>query len=157
MTINHALETRQATHNDIDGMLALLKQLFSIEADFRFDATKQRAGLTRLINDSEKDDPRAMVLVVTVNDQIIAMCSCQILISTAEGGNSGLVEDVIVDKAFRNQGIGQQLMKHLLSWAKTQGIKRLQLLADNNNAAAISFYHHNGWQSTNLSALFKTL
>lgn len=151
------LNFRLATHNDIEDMLALLKQLFALEADFQFDAAKQRSGLAQLIDTSITDNARAAVFVVTHQEKIIAMCSCQVFISTAEGGKSGLVEDVVVDADYRQQGIGLQLIQHVLQWAETQGLKRLQLLADKNNAAARTFYKAQGWRSTQLTALFKAL
>jgi GNAT superfamily N-acetyltransferase len=49
------------------------------------------------------------------------------------------------------------LMQHVIKWADTQGLKRLQLLADKNNEAAITFYKTQGWQSTQLNAWFKLL
>lgn len=138
-------------------MLTLLKQLFAIEADFAFDAEKQRTGLTQLIHSSLDAEPRAAVFVATQNEKVVAMCSCQLVTSTAEGGTSGLVEDVIVDQAFRTQGIGQQLMQHVEQWARARGLKRLQLLADTNNTPALGFYTKQGWQSTRLTALIKKL
>ena len=151
------LQIRLATKSDIEAMLGLLKQLFVLETDFQFDAAKQRSGLEQLIQYSEADEARAAVFVVTVKEKVIAMCSCQVFISTAEGGKSGLIEDVVVYADYRQQGVGQQLMQHVIKWADTQGLKRLQLLADKNNEAAITFYKTQGWQSTQLSALFKLL
>jgi ribosomal protein S18 acetylase RimI-like enzyme len=154
---NETVLIRQAQENDIAQLLVLLQQLFSIEADFEFDANKQSEGLRQLINNSKTDETRAAVFVLTIKDKIIAMCSCQIIISTAEGGKSGLVEDVVVDQDYRGQRIGRQLMQHLLTWAEAQGVRRLQLLADNNNATSLSFYQQQSWQRTRLSAWFKML
>ena len=51
-----------------------------------------------------------------------------------------------VDSAYRGYGIGQLLMSACESYAKnTLGLKRLWLLSNTGNAAAIRLYRRNGW------------
>ena len=71
---------------------------------------------------------------------IVGMATLQLLISTAEGGTAGVIEDLVVSESMRGQGIGQALLNHLCGWAEGQGITRLQLLADRDNQAALDFY-----------------
>lgn len=143
---------RTAKFTDIDTLILLLAELFQIESDFQIDAAKQRAGLELLLNNDT-----ACVFVAQTNDshQVVAMCSVQILISTAEGAKVGMVEDLIVEAAYRGQGIGQKLLKHLEHWAKQQGLKRLQLLTDKNNQPTLGFYARQNWQTTQLIGLRK--
>jgi GNAT superfamily N-acetyltransferase len=83
------------------------------------------------------------------------MASIQTLISTAEGGPVGLVEDVVVAKSWRGRGIGQNLLEALGDWARQHGLTRLQLLADRHNRNALDFYAKDGWQPTALICLRK--
>ena len=128
----------------------LLEALFSIEADFLIDSDKQARGLALLIT-SHKD----CVLIAELSGchKIVGMCSIQTLISTAEGGVVGLLEDLIVAADYRQQGIATKLLDAAISWSKLQGLKRLQLLADKNNALALAFYQKQGWQPTQLICL----
>ena len=87
--------------------------------------------------------------------RVLGMCTVQTLISTAEGGRVGLLEDLVVAADFRRQGIGAKLLAEAVKWAECQGLKRLQLLADKNNEAALSFYENQGWKSTQLVCLRK--
>ena len=142
---------RTAQPSDIAQLVELLKELFSIEADFDFDQEKQARGLNLLLN-SEKD----CILVAQLNEsKVVGMCSIQTLISTAEGGPVGLLEDLIVSADFRHQGIGEKLLAKAVDWAECQGLKRLQLLADKENQPALNFYQKRGWQSTQLVCLRK--
>ena len=43
------IEIRRAGKKDLPDLLALLKELFSIEKDFRFDSLKQGRGLLLLL------------------------------------------------------------------------------------------------------------
>lgn len=145
-----AIVIRPATARDIDGLVRLLATLFAIEADFAFDAGKQAAGLRLLLADE-----RALVLVAEDAGAVVGMCTAQTVVSTAEGGPVGWVEDVAVAESHRGQGIGRLLLAHLEDWARSRGLLRLQLLADRDNAAALGFYGRLGWQPTRLVALRK--
>lgn len=139
---------REAREEDIPSLTELLRILFSIEKDFTFDEEKQRRGLQMLI-----DDERGTVLAAEQNGDIIGMCTGQLTVSTAEGGSALLVEDVVVAKEWRSQGIGRQLMDEIGKWGQQAGASRLQLLADKTNIKAIGFYMNTGWQYTQLVCL----
>jgi len=141
---------RPATRDDFNDMLLLLQQLFGIEEDFYFDAVQQRKGLELLL-----DSENAVVMVAEKQDSVIAMATAQLVISTAEGGPSLLVEDVVVMPSWQKQGIGSRLLQALGDWGSGRGARRMQLLADKTNSPAIDFYHRIGWQQTQLICLRK--
>jgi ribosomal protein S18 acetylase RimI-like enzyme len=143
---------RNAKPGDIPQLVELLKELFSIEADFDFDQDKQSNGLNLLLN-SKKDC--VLVAERLSDNKVLGMCTVQTLISTAEGGPVGLLEDLIVSADFRHLGIGAKLLVEAVNWAECQGLKRLQLLADKNNLPALNFYQKQGWNSTQLVCLRK--
>ena len=143
---------RTAKPSDIPQLVQLLKELFTIEADFDFDPEKQAYGLNLLLN-SEKDC--VLVAELPSDNRVLGMCTVQTLISTAEGGPVGLLEDLIVAADFRHQGIGAKLLAEAVNWAECQGLKRLHLLADKNNLPALNFYQKQGWKSTQLVCLRK--
>lgn len=147
-----AIMIRPAEMRDVEAMVELLGALFSIEADFTFDPDRQRRGLALLIrNDADR------VLVAECEGRVIGMCSVQTLISTAEGGRVGLVEDMVVAPELRGKGIGQRLLGEIERWAADSGLTRLQLLADRTNEPALAFYDRQGWQRTALVGLRKML
>lgn len=141
---------RNAESSDVAQLAELLEELFAIEADFVFDRDKQVSGLKQLL-DSGKD----RVFVAESDKRIVGMCSLQTLISTAEGGPVGLLEDLIVTAEFRHQGIGEKLLAAAVDQAERQGLKRLQLLADKNNLPALTFYEKQAWRQTQLICLRK--
>ena len=159
MSPANTLLFRPARHADIPVLCSLLEELFTLESDFHPDRTKQTKALQLLIDkaNADSDHPACVVWVAEQGGEIIGMCSVQVLISTAEGGEVGLVEDVIIDAAHRQQGIGQQLLHSLEAWARDRGLTRLQLLADTHNADAIAFYEKLGWNRTQMQALRKPL
>ena len=146
-----AVNIRKATQNDIDAMASLLYQLFSIEEDFTFDETKQKRGLELLIRSTES----AVAFVAELEGKVLGMLTAQTNISTAEGKKAAVLEDMIIEKNYRQQGIGKKLMQTMELWAKEQGISRLQLLADKTNAPALLYYEKLGWNTTKMICLRK--
>jgi ribosomal protein S18 acetylase RimI-like enzyme len=143
---------RTAKPSDIPQLVELLKELFTIEADFVFDQDKQARGLNLLL----KSERNCILVAQLLNDdKVLGMCTVQTLISTAEGSPVGLLEDLVVAADFRNQGIAAKLLAGAVNWAECQGLKRLQLLADKNNLPALNFYQKQGWESTQLICLRK--
>ncbi len=144
------IKIRPAITNDIPRLVTLLDALFSIESDFNFDYDNQSKGLELLLN-SDKDF--VWVAEVISTGAVVGMCSIQTMISTAEGGRVGLVEDLIIAAEYRQQNIGSTLLAESIKWSKEHGLKRLQLLADKNNRAALDFYKKQDWEKTQLICL----
>ncbi|MCJ8498941.1 GNAT family N-acetyltransferase [Desulfatitalea alkaliphila] len=141
---------RDARPDDIEPMVHLLQQLFAIETDFAIDPLRHRRGLALLLDGCGK---HRCIKVAAAAGEVVAMGSAQTLISTAEGGLVVLVEDIVVDDAWRQQGIGRRIATALEAWALDRGATRLQLLADRTNFDALDFYHCIGWRPTRMICL----
>lgn len=85
------------------------------------------------------------IFVVRNDRQVIAMLSLSISISTAEGGYVLLVEDLIVDEAHRNQGVGSRLLDYSLHYAKENGFLRMTLSSERWTEAARQFFRRRGF------------
>ena len=143
------INIRKASISDIDELVPLLYELFYIEEDFTFNRELQIQGLKILI-DTGKDN---LVLVAEEDNKIVGMCTLQTLISTAQGGYVGLIEDFVITESHRGKGIGRELLISLEKSAAEKGLKRIQLLADKNNLPAIKFYTKMNWTTTKLICL----
>ncbi len=141
---------RPANPSDINAMLGLLHQLFALEVDFRFSAKRQQRGLELLLA-----TPTARVMVAEEGGEVVGMATAQLVISTAEGEPSLLIEDLVVTPPRQNQGIAGALLLALDAWGAGMGARRMQLLADRTNTPALDFYRRKGWRTTKLICLRK--
>lgn len=139
---------RRAVAEDVTKLSGLLEKLFAIEEDFQYSPELQQQGLNMLLNSSH-----ANIIVAEDASGIIGMITGQILISTAEGGPSLLIEDLYVQREARGMGVGKRLLEEIGKWSFGQGARRMQLLADKNNQDGLGFYTHTGWQQTKLICL----
>jgi len=144
-----ATRIRAATAADLDALCGLLRLLFTLEADFRPDEARQRAGLRLLL----ADPARCAVLAAEREGAVIGMVTAQLVVSTAEGAPSAWLEDVVVAAEERGQGTGRALVEAAAAWAGARGATRLQLLVDEENRPALGFYRRLGWAPTQLRAL----
>jgi len=143
---------RRAESLDIPHLVDLLRDLFSIEIDFDFNAGLQEQGLFIMLQSPET----RCIMVAEVNENVVGMCTGQLLVSTAKGGFSGLIEDMVIRHEYRGKGLGTCLLDAVEKWCNSSGAKRIQLLADKNNTKALAFYEKCNWQKTDLICLRKT-
>ncbi len=73
-------------------------------------------------------------------DQLIGTILC------GHDGRRGYLQHLAVDRAFRGQGIGRELVQRVLHALKTLGINKCHLFVIKENEAAIAFWRHIGWQ-----------
>ncbi|MEW6163827.1 MAG: GNAT family N-acetyltransferase [Pseudomonadota bacterium] len=131
-----------ATADDLPALCDLLTELFTLEADFRPDRERQLRGL-RLILDTPA---LGRLFVLRVGGRVAGMANALITVSTAQGAPVLLLEDVIVGAAARGGGLGRKLVEHVCEWARAQGMARVTLLADKDNAPALAFYDRLGFE-----------
>ena len=142
---------RPARITDLPALVELLCELFAIETDFAVKPDLHVRGLRLLLGAVRRG--RAYVAVAEVQGKVVGMATVQTVVSTAEGGRSGWIEDVVVREDLRGAGIGTQLMADIAQWARANGLARLQLLADRRNRAALGFYDRLSFQTTNMICL----
>ena len=70
--------------------------------------------------------------------------------------HAAILEDLVVHKDFRGQGMGTRLLSEIHAWCAARHLTRIQLLADKDNLSTLGFYSRKGWQTTRLVALRKT-
>ncbi len=147
------ISIRTARCADIPAMIELLSDLFTIETDFSIDSSAQQKGLSALLNATGK----TVVKVAVDSNKVVGMVTGQIVISTAEGGNSMLVEDLVVRPEYRGKGIGSALLGGIEQTAREKECLRMQLLADRRNTKALKFYAKRNWSRTHMVTIRKSI
>jgi GNAT superfamily N-acetyltransferase len=151
--IDETITLRKAEESDVERLTDLLIELFFIETDFVVNGEKHAQGISLVINNTEQ----SIMFVAEHEGRIIGMVSGQIVISTAIGAPSLLLEDMCVTAVFRRTGVGTALLKRLADWAREKGARRFQLVTDNQNHPAIMFYRKHGFKTSRMTAMYKAL
>lgn len=146
VSIEDPIVIEQALESDLHPMAELLAQLFTIEHDFDINFDKQYNGLLLLFAQESSD-----LYVARSGNKVVGMITMQRVISTAEGGYAGLIEDLIVDAEYREMKIGTRLIRKMIHVASEKGYVRIQLAADKDNENGLIFYRQRGFKQTNLT------
>ena len=138
---------------DLEAMADLLAELFTLESDFVPQRDKQLRALRLIV-----DTPHlGRLFALRVDGKLAGMANALVTVSTAEGGPVLLLKDVIVKAPYRGRGYGRLLVDHVLSWARSQAMTRVTLLADRANAPALAFYASLGFTRSTMDVLRRSL
>ena len=135
-----------ACKDDLVDLIRLLNELFTQDIEFEPDFEKQEIGLVKILNNTEIGE----ILVLKIDNKIVGMVSLLYSISTALGGKVAILEDMIIDEGYRNNGFGQELLNEAINFAKGRNCLRLTLLTDFNNDTAINFYKKAGFKKSEM-------
>ncbi len=147
------MEITLANISDIPQLLPLLDELFSQEKEFKPDHAVQRSGLEMILGNSDIGE----ILVAKQADSIVGMVSLLYTVSTALGARVAVLEDMVVSKEARGEGVGSSLMEYALKHAELSGCKRITLLSDHDNSSAHRFYKQHGFKSSTMRPFRKLL
>lgn len=132
---------RLANDADLPVLADLLGELFAQEREFSPDRAAQMRGLVMLFERSEM----VRIMVAEVEGHVVGMGILHTGVSTYLGAKVGMLEDVIVTAAQRGCGIGRHLLTGLIEQARADGVQRITLLTDHDNAAGQAFYESFGF------------
>ena len=135
-----------ATIEDLPSLTELLMDLFAQESEFRPDYNNQMRGLRLLLEQPN----RGRIFVLRSASKIIGMINLLFTISTAEGGFVILLEDLIIDRNFRDQGLGSELLKYAIDYAKQKNFLRITLLTDRVSEPSLVFFEKHGFQRSSM-------
>jgi PhnO protein len=93
---------REITHNDIDRVIVLASQLWPRK---QIDADKMRAVIRMYI-----EDPAYFILGYEGEGTIRGFITVSIRWALFYQGKVAIIEDLIVDKSYRGQGLGYELV-----------------------------------------------
>lgn len=140
------MHIEKATSADIPALSELLSALFSQEEEFAPNPEAQSKGLTQIINHPET----GVILLARQGEQVVGMVNLLFTVSTAL---------VIRSRCWRiwlflyqpvEQGSGTQLLAEAISFARSQGCRRITLLTDRTNEAAQRFYEKQGFVASSM-------
>ncbi len=148
--MTRSIRVEPAARDDLPALVALLGALFAQEREFKPDAERQRTGLTRIF-----DNPAIGTIFVALDAtaaarQVIGTCNLLFSESTYLGAPAAWLEDVVVHPDQRGHGVGTALLTAVKRYASSRGIKRISLLTDFDNAAAMHLYERAGFERSSM-------
>ena len=130
---------RDAVQNDMKQVLMLIKEL----AKFEKEPNAVILNEEQLVRDGFSRNPKFKCFVAESNNEIIGMALGYPRYSTWKGVTMHL-EDLIVTKSRRGNGVGSLLFSKFINYAHSLKVKRIEWAVLDWNVNAIEFYEKNG-------------
>jgi GNAT superfamily N-acetyltransferase len=130
---------RDAVQNDMKQVLMLIKELAKFEKEPKAVILNEE----QLVRDGFSKNPKFKCFVAESNNEIIGMALGYPRYSTWKGMTMHL-EDLIVTKSRRGNGIGSLLFSKFINYAYSLRVKRIEWAVLDWNVNAIKFYKKNG-------------
>jgi GNAT superfamily N-acetyltransferase len=132
---------RVATISDLDGVLALYKELRPLDPDLEDSFAKEKWA--EIIN-----DPQTHIAVADIDGEIASTCSLSLNKSIANGAKAfAIIEHVITAGKFRRQGLNRQVLEFALSLAWQNNCCKVMLLSGESLKPAHALYESVGLKS----------
>ena len=90
------------------------------------------------------DSDNSHLFFLVKDEQIAGMLTVGIFHSPT--GGKAWIEDVVVDEAFRGQGLSKLLVAHAIEFTKSMGIPSLMLTSNSKRIAANKLYQATGFE-----------
>ncbi|MDR1983897.1 MAG: GNAT family N-acetyltransferase [Prevotellaceae bacterium] len=132
------LQIRLCTDNDYASVFELLRQLWNKQLNYEM--------LQSVYNNALKSDSQKLI-VCLVDNKVTGFCSLTIKNNLWQAGNLGHIDELIVDKNHRRQGIGRKLMDEITKIAKENNCKRIELDSAFHRKEAHQFYENSGYEN----------
>ena len=125
---------RVAEEHDFEGIINLLRQL-NPEDPVITDG-RDKVIFERILKESN-----LRILILEESGKIIATCYLNIIPNlTRNGAPYAVIENVVTDAAFRNQGFGKKLMAFTLESAWKAGCYKVMLQTGSKKESTHKFY-----------------
>ncbi len=138
------MNIRVATFNDIDNnLLNLYIEGFNIHYENRKDIFKKKTNeeLKNELIDNLNNKERKF-LVIELNNNIIGYAIFEYKYKST---NSLWIDQIIIDKSYRNKGYGKKIMDELSKFTLKNNCKRIELNCWSFNKNALEFYEKLGF------------
>jgi ribosomal protein S18 acetylase RimI-like enzyme len=89
-----------------------------------------------------KSTSRKYIVALDEKQNIVGVCYLDVSFEKLQAFRIG---EFIVDKQFRNQGIGKQMLTYIKKYCKERNVKKLWLWTQEELTEAIHFYEKNGF------------
>jgi len=130
---------RKITHSDIDRVIVLANQLWPRK---QIAADKMRAVICMYI-----EDPAYFILGYEGEGTILGFITVSIRWALFYQGRVAIIEDLIVEKSHRGQGIGCELVRHAENTImKEESVKGIELCSDLHREETFGFWEKCGYE-----------
>jgi GNAT superfamily N-acetyltransferase len=148
------IEFRTATLDDLPNLVRMLADDFLGSTRERYEDPLPESYIKAF--EEIRADPNNELIVAEKDGEVIGMLQLTFTPSISfRGGKRATVESVRMDKKYRGQGIGRELMLWSIERAKEEGCISMQLTTNADREDAHRFYRDLGFEGSHVGMKLK--
>ena len=128
------MEIRRIILDDLDRVFELLNELYKNE--LKYEKFKEIYKL-------KLNDENSYYIVAIEDDKIIGILTSELQLKLHRAKKQSFIEDLIVDKEYRNKGIGKALLQNAVDYAKSKDCNVVELTCYIKDEDTHRFYENN--------------
>lgn len=128
------MQIRKIELEDLDNVFYLLNELYGNK--LKYDKFKEIYKL-------KLEDKNSYYIVAVIDNKIVGVLTSEINVQLHRERKQCFVEDLIIDKEYRNKGIGKALLQNAVDYAKENDCEVIELTSYIENENAHRFYEKN--------------
>ena len=132
-----SLEIRRFELSDIKVVYELLNELYS--GKIKFDIFER-------IYKDKLENRFSYNIVAILNGKIIGLLISEISVKMHRSKKCSFIDDIIVDKDYRGNGVGKLLLESAVNYSIEQDCEVIELTSYLSNEDAHRFYENNGFK-----------
>ena len=152
MTKDESPLIREATLSDVDSLVALTADFYA-EAGFTLSATDATRAFTALLGSPQL----GAVWLAEVAQRPVGHVVMTLAFSMEYGGLRGFIDDLYVNRVFRDRGIGAALLSAVRAGALARGLRALCVETGREDHPARSLYARAGYVDSEHALLVQPL
>jgi ribosomal protein S18 acetylase RimI-like enzyme len=138
---------RPALEQDFGVIVELLRQLtYRAHTTFELNIDHVRSIYAKMISNPQSYKN----LLACKNGAVVGFISVVYYLSFFHKGGTALINELIVAKDHRNEGIGKALLRQAVSAARQDGMDEIEVGTESGNNLAIAFYRKAGFDEEDL-------
>jgi ribosomal protein S18 acetylase RimI-like enzyme len=147
--VNEEVRIGPAGPDDLDALLELMAVLAEGHAtlDLYFDPAPRWRDMIETMLIERLGSREQYVAVARCGDRLVGMVTAMLRYSPAfRESPRGVIENLVVEPAWRRGGLGTALVEAALQWSAAQGALGVELSVAVGNTGALSFYEGMGFR-----------
>lgn len=126
---------RKIKKEDLEGTYNLLNELYKNKIKYDIYSKKFKESL---------EDDKSYSIVAEENNRIIGVLNSRLIDRLVKSKDILYIDDLIVDKDYRSNGVGKQLLQNAIKYAREKDCQTVELKSYIENVDAHRFYENNG-------------